>query len=493
VTLSAAAVNRPLANSYWVQPQKFLAGEHPLTRNEEDSAVRLQDLLLAGVTCFVDLTSVDELPAYGARLPATFAGKPVMYHRFTIPDHDVPADPQLMRAILDVIDAALAADGFIYLHCRAGIGRTGTVVGCHLIRHGTAAHQAIDALNVLWQASARATSWPAIPETSAQRMFIRNYNDAPANNTVSAPAITPAQLHLYQGVLLGLAMGEVLGAARAAESNASKTTQSDSLTHLAELHWGSNAAMTLALADSLLACGEAKPLDQMQRYLAWQKQGRYSSHGIAEHMPPLVLKALGLWQWKRNPVAGSHDPAILDAHALTRCAAVALYFARSPSVAISEAAESARTTIQSPLVLDACRVFAALLVAVVEGLPIAKLLEFKEGQAFTALRAVSLKPEISNLIDGGWRTAMTHAAGEDVVSILASAIHALATTQTFPSAVFKSMHNAARAETVGAVCGALAGAWYGMQGLPIVWRETLVKSDELLIVAERLLTESPVA
>jgi ADP-ribosylglycohydrolase len=421
-------------------------------------------------------------------LPSRFTSKPVTYHRFAIPDHDVPARPEQMRDILDVIDAALAADDCIYVHCRAGIGRTGTAMGCYLVRHGCAGNAAIDALNVLWKTCARASSWPSIPETQAQRLFIRHYSDALSSNVL--PVVTSAQLHRYQGALLGLAIGEVLGMARKTSSSTRDTTQQDMPNNLAGMHWGSDTAMTLALADSLLACQQGTPADQMQRYLAWQKQGQYSSHGVAENVPPLVVKALGLWQWKRNPVAGSHDPAVLDPHPLTRCTAVALYFARRPALAIREAAESARTTIQSPMVLDACRIFAALLAAIVEELPLSKLVEFSDGNAFAELRALSLKPELSNLIDGGWRTAMTHPAGEDVVSILGSAIHALATTQNFQAAVFKSMHNAVQPQTVGAVCGALAGAWYGVQDLPIVWRETLPKADELLVLAERLLTET---
>ena len=82
---------------------------------------------------------------------------------------------------------------------------------------------------------------------------------------------------------------------------------------------------------------------------------------------------------------------------------------------------------------------------------------------------------------------MTQPAGEDVLTVLASAIHAVATTNSFQSAVFKSMHKAARPANVAAVCGALAGALYGVQGLPIVWRETLANTAELLALGERLL------
>lgn len=491
--MSAALINalsKPLANSYWVQPGKLLAGEHPVVSSAEESAVRLQDLLLAGINCFIDLTGIDELTPYAARLPARFAGRQVTYHRFAIVDHDVP-DIQLMQQILDVIDAQLAAESCIYVHCRAGIGRTGTVIGCHLIRHGCAADKAVAALNVLWQSCARATSWSSIPETSAQQAFIRNFVNADgALVSPAVGAVSPAQRHLYQGALLGLAIGEILGAMRAPGSNDDIATQA-ALNNLAGQRWGSHVAMTFALSDGLLERRQADPKDQMQRYLAWQKQGKYSSDGAPPVVPSLVSKALGLWQWKRNALAGSHDPAILDAHSLPRCTAMALYFAAAPMSALREAAESSRTTIQSPLVLGACQVFTALLLAINEGLPVAKLVQFHEGQAFTALRALPLKPEIKDLIDGGWRTAMTHAAGDDVLSILASAIHAFATTQSFQAAVFKSMQNALRPDTVGAVCGALAGAWYGVQGLPIVWRETLPKADELMMVAQRLLNEAP--
>ena len=43
-----------------------------------------------------------------------------------------------MTAILDAIDASLAAGSPVYVHCWGGVGRTGTVIGCWLLRHGHA-------------------------------------------------------------------------------------------------------------------------------------------------------------------------------------------------------------------------------------------------------------------------------------------------------------------------------------------------------------------
>ncbi len=478
---------KPFANCYWVRPGQLLAGEYPLTGDAEDSAVRLQNLLLAGVTHFINLTAADELPAYEAYLPARFGGRPVLHQRFTVADHEVPAAAGFMSQVLDAIDAAVNAGSVVYVHCRAGIGRTGTVVGCYLVRQGYDGAQAVSSLNDLWRACGRAEHWPSVPETTAQLSFIREFHEDRAPQPLLA--VAHSRLGSYQGALLGLAIGEVLGLASAAADQHEVAVSNN----LAGLDWGASTAMTLALVDSVLTCKQQQPQDQMQRYLTWHKQGQYSSNAQPGVAPPLVQKALGLWQWKRNPLAGSHDPALLDAHPLPRSAAIALYFAAHPARAVSEAAESARTTSQAPLVLDGCRVLAAMLLAIADGATLNQLLTFHEGAAFHALRQVSLKPEMNDLLAGGWRTALTHPAADDVLSVLACAIHALATTSDFQAAIFKAMHKATQPALVGAVCGVLAGALYGVQGLPIVWRETLPKSNELLVLSERLLIAAAVA
>ena len=483
---------KPIPNSYWVRPNQLLAGEYPLVAREEESAVRLQDMLLAGVTCFINLTDADELSPYHGRLPDKFGGKPIRHQRFAITDHGVPESIQQMNAVLDAIDEALEAGACVYVHCRAGIGRTGTVVGCHLVRHGQSGVQALETLNTLWLDNARSKRWPHVPETDEQENFILEFPAAlripqPRHPAKRAMPATHPRVSIYQGALLGLVVGDVLGGLH------TSGTDEQAIGKLSEASWSGEAALAWALADSLLHCGQQQALDQMQRYLACQKQGRYTAHDLPATLPSLVQKAIGLWQWKRNPLAGSHDPAMIDAHPLARCVPVALFYAANPVVALSEAAESARTSTQAPIVLDACRVLAAVLLAMVESVPANQLMQYKDGRAYAALRSQKLKPELERFIDGGWRTAMTQPAGEDVVSVLASACHALATTDNYQAAVFKCLHNSVRPHTVGAVCGALAGALYGVQGLPIVWCETLPKAAELLSAGERLLRSAPAA
>jgi protein-tyrosine phosphatase len=80
-----------------------------------------------------------------------------------------------MQLLLSDIQAALASGRCVYVHCRAGIGRTGLVVGCFLAEEGGDGEAAITQLNRLWQQSERAKSWPNVPQTAEQADYIRQW------------------------------------------------------------------------------------------------------------------------------------------------------------------------------------------------------------------------------------------------------------------------------------------------------------------------------
>ena len=109
--------------------------------------------------------------AAGLQAEAIHYGIPIHYQRANIQDKGLPAHDQ-MTALLDSLDASLAAGQKIYLHCWGGIGRTGTTVGCWLVRHGLTGDQALIRLNELYRTSEQSHIFPRSPETDAQVKFI---------------------------------------------------------------------------------------------------------------------------------------------------------------------------------------------------------------------------------------------------------------------------------------------------------------------------------
>jgi hypothetical protein len=132
--------------------------------------------LEVGVSFFLDLTEAGEygLQPYASLLEkeAAALGREVEHQRMSIPDRGTPT-LEAMTDILDTIDAALAAGGTVYVHCYAGIGRTGTVVGCHLARHGMRGEEALAEITRL--RGDISGGWITSPETAAQRAMVREW------------------------------------------------------------------------------------------------------------------------------------------------------------------------------------------------------------------------------------------------------------------------------------------------------------------------------
>ena len=113
-----------------VEEGRLIAGRHPCAWSPSDAPGAVRDLLDQGVTLFVDLTQEGELEPYDHLVPAERR-----YVRLPIRDFSVPSEELLVTA-LDVIDGELDAGGLVFVHCWAGCGRTGVVVGSWLVRHG---------------------------------------------------------------------------------------------------------------------------------------------------------------------------------------------------------------------------------------------------------------------------------------------------------------------------------------------------------------------
>jgi hypothetical protein len=169
---------RPGENTYWLIPGKLLAGEYPGYASDPGTRLKMRRFLDLGIDTFIDLTHPHELHPYAPslQLEAEARQQTVTHRRMSITDLGVPT-PQHMREILDAIDAAIAQGRTVYVHCWGGIGRTGTVIGCYLVRHGNSGAEALREIARLWPNMEKSWRVSRSPETEAQHQFVRNWTE----------------------------------------------------------------------------------------------------------------------------------------------------------------------------------------------------------------------------------------------------------------------------------------------------------------------------
>ena len=175
-------LTRPIPESYWVEPGRFLAGEYPGKFMTETTRQRIDALLNAGFNTFIDLTKPNETIPYIRILheQAEYYGIEVQYHSYPIGDFGLPT-PEKMMQILDTLDRSLLQGGKVYLHCWGGIGRTGTTVGCFLVRHGKSGEGALRQLAELWKTVPKSQIHLHSPETRAQADLILRWSEYDSN------------------------------------------------------------------------------------------------------------------------------------------------------------------------------------------------------------------------------------------------------------------------------------------------------------------------
>jgi hypothetical protein len=167
----------PTSSSYWVVPGTLLAGAYPGDPEPDQHLQKVRALVGAGIRTFVNLMEEGETDhAHKPFVPyedlAVRLCPEVTCVRHPIRNLSVPSAADMI-AILDAIDGSLNAGKPVYVHCWGGVGRTGTVVGCWLLRHRLA--EPSDVLDVLMRLRRhdQERSNRMSPETGEQQTFVR--------------------------------------------------------------------------------------------------------------------------------------------------------------------------------------------------------------------------------------------------------------------------------------------------------------------------------
>ncbi|MGE5237722.1 MAG: ADP-ribosylglycohydrolase family protein, partial [Chloroflexota bacterium] len=259
--------------------------------------------------------------------------------------------------------------------------------------------------------------------------------------------------------------------------------------------WTDDTSMALCLAESLIECKGFDPVDQLERYIRWLRHGHLSSTGKAFGVGGTVLSALMEFERRPEPYCGPTDPDTAGNGCIMRLAPVPLFFARDPHEAIERSGESSRTTHGVATCIDACKYFGGLIVGAVQGVSKDELLSERYSPIPGYWASHPLVPEIDEVASGSFkRKKPPQIVGSGyVVKSLEAALWAFHHTDSFREGCLKAVNLGNDADTTGAVYGQLAGAHYGLRGIPETWVGKLLHRDLIESFAVRLFAVSSAA
>lgn len=262
------------------------------------------------------------------------------------------------------------------------------------------------------------------------------------------------------GSLVGLAVCEAL-----AKSNPSSVSENAPL--IPGL-WGDGTSMALSLAESLIEIGGIDQRDQMVRYTSWFRYGYLSATETCDFIDETVKQAILRFERTWNPLDESQTPG--DA-CLARVAPVVMFFTDSKEAMLDACAKSTATTHASPQSLDACRLLALMIFEALRTTEKSRVLHPELPQ--------DLSPEIAALC-----SKKTNPAKSEASASLLAAINAFDDSNSFAEGSLKCLPHGSRAL---AAYGQLAGAWYGRDLIPQVWRQSLVRNNMLKQMGNQLI------
>lgn len=294
----------------------------------------------------------------------------------------------------------------------------------------------------------------------------------------------------FDGCFIGLAAGDALGTTVEFSSPGTFEPVTDivggGVFGLEPGQWTDDTSMALCLAESLVRNGRFDPADQMRRYINWYKVGYMSSTGNCFDIGGATRSALERFGITGEAYSGSTDPMTAGNGSIMRLAPVAMAYANHPIEAVYYAGMSSRTTHAATESMEACEVLAAILVAGMSGAD--KNIMLMPETCRQWRQEPSFSPAIEEVVRGSYQSKEPpEIKGSGyVVRSLEAALWAFHKSSSFEEGALLAVNLGDDADTTGAVYGQIAGAYYGLSGIPARWRDMLAMSEVLDRLTEAL-------
>jgi ADP-ribosyl-[dinitrogen reductase] hydrolase len=291
-------------------------------------------------------------------------------------------------------------------------------------------------------------------------------------------------LNRFRGCFLGLAVGDAVGTTVEFQPRGSFPPVTDMIGGgpfgLQAGQWTDDTSMALCLASSLVTKKTFDPNDQMERYWLWYKEGYLSSTGRCFDIGNTVRYALDRYHRTGTPFSGSTSPNAAGNGSLMRLAPIPMFYFPDFEKTITFAGESSRTTHGALECIEACQLFAEMLFRAFSGLS-------KDEILLNTTVKISA-PKINDIASGNYcqkPLSQIHGTGY-VVESLEAALWCFYKTGTFETAILQAANLGDDADTTAAICGQIAGAYYGESGIPLKWLERLFMRAEINRLACKL-------
>ena len=291
-----------------------------------------------------------------------------------------------------------------------------------------------------------------------------------------------------QGCLVGLAVGDALGGPLEFMSADEIVARYGGLVremvgggwlHLRPGEVTDDTQMTLCITESIVERRTFDMADVAQRFVNWY-DGQPKDIGNITRLALAALKRGVPWQEAGRIAHQQTGGRSAGNGSVMRCAPLALYRWRDYRQLIADSVASSRVTHWDDL---ACYGAAAL------NLVIAELLQGRRqgalGTAIQMLRGVA--PQVTRRLAGVKQRSLADLRPTGfVLDALEAAVWCWQHVGSFEEALVAAVNLGGDADTVGAICGALAGADFGLTGIPSRWLEVLEEQAHLAHLAEVL-------
>ncbi len=299
----------------------------------------------------------------------------------------------------------------------------------------------------------------------------------------------------YLGSMIGLAVGDALGAPV-------EFTQKDSFEPIYSYRRGGkfnvaigeytdDTAMMLCLAQSLIEKQGIDQKDQLAKYLKWFEEGYMSANERSIGCGKVTLRALYRYMSKDCSECGNSRLAKGAGNgSLMRIAPVALFYANDIKLAMKMAVKSSLTTHGLPICSDATMYLTGLIIGAIEGKSKDELLSVDYAKKlFGYIENYTFHEEVVEIAEGYYKNKSRDEieAKGYVIKTLESALWAFYNTSTFDEGLVLVVNLGDDADTVGAVYGQLAGAYYGVNSIAKEYKDGLMRREFIEELALKLI------